>query len=146
MSILYVKMALGTKVPADLKLTLLILSEAADKDGYCWPGLRLISEKSGLCERNVRLAIAALENISLVRRVPRQTKNGASTSTGYYIFPSSSKACNSASQEFDAIKHRKTMTLNNCTDGHKKNDPSLLHDFVSEHVNKMRAILSTKKR
>lgn len=105
MSIQYVKMAIDTKLSVALKLLLIIICEAANKDGYCWPGLRLISEKSGLCERSVQRGIAALESAGFVKRVPRHRSDGSSTSNGYYVFHTINKENYSASQSKDSVRH-----------------------------------------
>lgn len=102
MSIGHVKMALEAKISVSLKLILIILCEAANKEGYCWPSLRVISDRAGLCERSVQRDMAALEQAGLIRRVPRRRDDGSSTSNGYYVFPTAISASSATNNPADS--------------------------------------------
>lgn len=55
-------------VSSTCKLVLVCLADRADDSGACFPSLRDIIERTGLSERAVRMALAALERSGVLRR------------------------------------------------------------------------------
>ncbi len=67
------------------KLILLALSDHADDQGMCWPGLRGISKKCGLSRRAVISNLNNLINKGLVKKEPRFDDAGNNRSNYYYL-------------------------------------------------------------
>ena len=68
------------------KLVLLALADCADSAGTCFPGRRLLSEKTGLTDRTVDKCIKALADAGLLKVERRLTDRGDHTSNLYQIF------------------------------------------------------------
>jgi hypothetical protein len=62
----------------------LLLAIHADKDGYCFPGVRKLAEEARMNERTVRYHLVALERLSLIVKVKRPNPKKGET-TGYEI-------------------------------------------------------------
>ncbi|GIV82718.1 MAG: hypothetical protein KatS3mg051_2072 [Anaerolineae bacterium] len=61
-------------------LVLLSLADHANDDGYCWPSIRRIAERSRMSERQVYRVLSALEDRGIISRDSR-----TGTSTRYHI-------------------------------------------------------------
>lgn len=67
------------------RFVLLALADRADDDGYCWPGVKTLVEKTGLSERTVHRVISELAASRLLLREERRTQRGGSDTNGYWI-------------------------------------------------------------
>lgn len=67
------------------KLVLAALSTYADSDGFCWPSVRAISDRSSLSERSVQYSLRNLEVAGAIHIERRSTNAGANTSNGFWI-------------------------------------------------------------
>lgn len=59
------------QLPAGEKLVLMCLADFADDDGICWPGIELLTERTGMGERTVREHLKRLEAAALLERERR---------------------------------------------------------------------------
>jgi len=66
------------------KAVLVKLADHADKDGYCWPSIRKMTEDTELAERTVRLHLRKLEKGGFITTEFRITEDGQ-TSNGYTL-------------------------------------------------------------
>jgi hypothetical protein len=62
------------------KAVLISLADQANDQGYCWPSIATLAERTCLCERTVRNAVRALEAMGLLR-----TDVGAMKSNRYVL-------------------------------------------------------------
>lgn len=67
------------------RFVLLALADRADDEGYCWPGMQNLVEKTGLTKRTVHRACRELETSRLLLRETRWTERGASDTNAYWI-------------------------------------------------------------
>jgi len=67
------------------KAVLLVLSDFADEEGYCWPSQKLIGQRAGCSERTVRTVLKELETAGLLTRSERMRKNGSFTSDAFLL-------------------------------------------------------------
>jgi len=67
-------------------LVLLALADYANDDGYCWPSIKTLSERSRLLDRSVRRILRKLEKDG---EIVTQTKGGVNGSNRYRVTPPS---------------------------------------------------------
>lgn len=67
------------------RFVLLALADRADDDGYCWPGVQNLVEKTGLSERTVQRALKDLEADQLLLHEARWTPQGDRDTNAYWI-------------------------------------------------------------
>lgn len=68
------------------RMALVVLADRANDEGYCWPSLRWISERTRTTPRNARAAIARLERDGEVYTMPRAREtDGGQTSHCYFL-------------------------------------------------------------
>jgi hypothetical protein len=67
------------------RFVLLALADRADDDGYCWPGVQSVAQKTGLSPSTVRRVYRDLEQAKLLMRIERWTPNGDRDTNGYWI-------------------------------------------------------------
>lgn len=82
MSYQLVSRALETDTTPTERLVLIVLAEAANKDGVCWPSVATMHQRTGLGERTIQRSIAAL--IAGGHLTVRYRKG---TSTTYLVHP-----------------------------------------------------------
>lgn len=85
MSISALNWAFEQDLPHAEKSVLVALAHRADKNGYCYPGQKALSEMTGASESTVRRAIKSLDETGYLSREDRRRKNGSRTSTGYHL-------------------------------------------------------------
>lgn len=68
---------------ASAKLVLISLADQANDEGLCWPSIKSICSRSGLCENSVHEALGWLEEAKCLERVFRSGR-----STHYLLSPS----------------------------------------------------------
>ena len=61
------------------------LKSRANKNGYCWPGIRTVGKDLKLSRSTVQRALRELEKSGWIIKEPRQRENGSSTSNGYFV-------------------------------------------------------------
>ena len=69
------------------KLIMLALSDNANDEGYCYPSINTIVEKTSLSKPTVIKHIKDLESKGLLISKRRNRKNGSSTSKIYVVYP-----------------------------------------------------------
>ena len=62
---------------APARLVLLALADIANDAGECWPGVALLSDRTGLGERSIRARLKAFEERGLISRERRHRKDGS---------------------------------------------------------------------
>lgn len=67
------------------RFVLLAIADRADDDGYCWPGVQNIVDKTGLSTRTVDRARKSLEEDRILLQEARQTEKGGRDTNGYWI-------------------------------------------------------------
>jgi hypothetical protein len=67
------------------RFVLLALADRADDDGYCWPGISNIMDKTDLSRTAVKRSIRHLETLNLLERAARFTSCGDRDSNMYRI-------------------------------------------------------------
>lgn len=67
------------------RFVLLALADRADDDGYCWPGVTNLMDKTGLSRSAVKRSIRHLEGLNLLSRAPRFTSEGDQDTNMYRI-------------------------------------------------------------
>lgn len=67
------------------RFVLLALADRADEDGYCWPGITNIMDKTDLSRSSVKRSLRHLEAEQLLSVAPRFTKEGDRDSNMYLI-------------------------------------------------------------
>lgn len=67
------------------RFVLLALADRADDEGYCWPGVQSVAQKTGLSPSTVRRVYLDLERAKLLLRIERWTTNGDRDTNGYWI-------------------------------------------------------------
>ena len=85
MSISALNWAFEQDLPHAEKSVLVALAHRADKDGYCYPGIELISSMTGASRRTVIRSLNALDEKNLIERLRRHRSNGSRTSTSYTL-------------------------------------------------------------
>jgi len=76
----------GTVLSATQRWVLVNLARFCDDEGRCWPGLKKLSERTGLTDRCIRETCASLQSLGLIDRVERYDgPNQRQTSNEYYI-------------------------------------------------------------
>lgn len=74
-------------VGAGRKFILVALADAANADGYSYPGQDSLAELTGQAKRSVRAHLEWLEEHGYVRRKERRRNDGTRTSDAYYLPP-----------------------------------------------------------
>jgi helix-turn-helix protein len=86
MSIQAMNWAIAREVaPPTRKFVLVLLANYADERNTCFPGQELLARNIGICTREVRRHIAALEEAGLISRERRQRVNGSRTSDRFTL-------------------------------------------------------------
>ena len=67
------------------KFVLVVLADAADDEGICWPRISTIAERVGVSTRTVQRAIQYLVQRKLVTVEPRLRPDGSSSSNRYRL-------------------------------------------------------------
>jgi hypothetical protein len=67
------------------KLVLIVLADHADGDATCFPSMRRISEIVGIQRRSIAKAVAHLESLDLLQRIPRHRPNGSLTTNCFVL-------------------------------------------------------------
>ena len=67
------------------KLILIALADYADKEGYCWPAIKSLSERCNVVVRTIQRNLKVLEDNDLIMIESRERKDGSSTSNGYLL-------------------------------------------------------------
>ncbi|WP_418013234.1 helix-turn-helix domain-containing protein [Paraburkholderia caribensis] len=73
------------RLPPATKLLLMALADAADDEGYCYPGVKTIAAKCSVSERTVQRTLKQFESGDLLVVTPRFTREGRQTSNGYRL-------------------------------------------------------------
>lgn len=92
----YVNWAFEQEIkPAGRKFILVALADAANGDGYAFPGQKSLAQLTGQEERSVRNHVEWLEHHGYLRRAERRRKDGTRTSDAYNLPPidSTGKIC-----------------------------------------------------
>lgn len=87
MSIKAMVWALDLKVeltPAE-KLTLVAIADHADQNNFCWPSHKLTAARVGVSVSTIKRCIRHMEDLGLLRRIPRNRANGSQASNGYVL-------------------------------------------------------------
>lgn len=71
--------------PPTAKFVLVTLADAANGEGYCWPGQQRLMQLTGMSERALRDQIKTLEVLGYIHRERRTRSNGSRTSDGYWL-------------------------------------------------------------
>lgn len=71
--------------PPTAKFVLVTLADAANGEGYCWPGQQRLMQLTGMSERALRDQIKTLETLGYIHRERRTRSNGSRTSDGYWL-------------------------------------------------------------
>ena len=75
-----------TSISAPAKLVLLALADHADDEGVCWPGAKRIAVKCNMARTTALGHLRTLREAGLVKKEPRTSESGA-TSSNLYILP-----------------------------------------------------------
>ncbi|MDE0250953.1 MAG: helix-turn-helix domain-containing protein [Gammaproteobacteria bacterium] len=67
------------------KFVLVVLADAADDQGICWPRISTVAEKVGVSTRTVQRAVQHLTQKELVTVEPRKRSDGSSSSNLYRL-------------------------------------------------------------
>lgn len=83
----WVKWALDSAPTHDRNelLLLVVLAEAANPEGYCWPSKKTLARAMRMDERSIPRIVQRLQAKKLIRVTPRQRTNGSQTSNGYQL-------------------------------------------------------------
>ena len=68
-----------------VKFVLMALADACDDDGYCWPSIPTLANKTCLDDRSVQRILKKLKGDGLVQVQPRFRNSGSPTSNGYRL-------------------------------------------------------------
>lgn len=68
-----------------VKFVLMALADACDDDGYCWPSIPTLANKTCLDDRSVQRILKKLKADGLVQVQSRFRDNGSPTSNGYRL-------------------------------------------------------------
>jgi len=85
MSIEAVNWALLQPLKGNQKFVLVILAHHANKDGECWPGLKLIAEEGGMSRASVISHINQIANLGFLHKAKRHDNKGYRRSTLYKL-------------------------------------------------------------
>ena len=85
MSAYLVGRMLWAELPVHLKLTAVIIADAANDEGFAYPGLKRIAEQLGQGRRQAQYNIRALEQIGVVTTASRGRPGGGRSSNSYQI-------------------------------------------------------------
>ncbi len=77
--------ALAQSLAPGPKFVLVVLADAADDQGVCWPRISTVAEKVGVSRRTVQRAIQYLVQRKLVMVEPRLRPDGSSSSNRYRL-------------------------------------------------------------
>lgn len=84
----YTSWAYSLEIPgAGRKFVLVALADAANADGYSFPGQKRLATMTGQSERTVRAHLEWLESNGYIKRVERRRKDGTRTSDEYHLPP-----------------------------------------------------------
>ncbi len=79
-------MAWGLPLPANAKLVLVALADAAsDDEGVCWIGNSLLRAKASVSKTSLTYILSAFQAIGIIRRDPRFRENGGQSSSFKYL-------------------------------------------------------------
>ncbi|MDE1464816.1 DnaT-like ssDNA-binding domain-containing protein [Spartinivicinus poritis] len=67
------------------KIVLLALADNANDQGYCWPAMDTIAEKTSLSRSTVKRHIKSLAELNLLTKFERASASGATTSNHFYL-------------------------------------------------------------
>lgn len=67
------------------KFVLVVLADAADDQGTCWPRISTVAEKVGVSTRTVQRAVQHLAKYKLISVEPRKRSDGSSSSNLYRL-------------------------------------------------------------
>ena len=67
------------------KLVLVVLGDAADDQGLCWPRISTVAKKVGVSTRTIQRSVQYLVQHKLVTVEPRQRSDGSSSSNKYRL-------------------------------------------------------------
>ncbi|MDE1465649.1 helix-turn-helix domain-containing protein [Spartinivicinus poritis] len=67
------------------KIVLLALADNANDQGYCWPAMDTIAEKTSLSRSTVKRHIKSLAELDLLTKFERASASGATTSNHFYL-------------------------------------------------------------
>ncbi len=62
------------------------LESRADRDGFCWPGVKTIARELNLSRSTVQRALRDLQKSGWIKAEPRYRENGSSTSNRYQVY------------------------------------------------------------
>lgn len=85
MSIIARDWALAQSLAPGPKFVLVILADAADDQGVCWPRISTVANKVGVSRRTVQRAIQYLAQRKLITVEPRLRPDGSSSSNQYCL-------------------------------------------------------------
>ncbi len=77
--------ALDQELPCAHKFVLVVLSDAADHEGQCWPSQSAIADKCGLSRQYVNKILGDLERDGFVSIIARNRPNGSDASCKYRL-------------------------------------------------------------
>ena len=77
--------AYSVTLPPCLKSVLVALANRADEDGYCWPGIEDLEQRTGWKRRAIQAAIKDLQERHLITISPQFKSTGAQTSNLYRL-------------------------------------------------------------
>lgn len=61
------------------------LKTRANKEGYCWPGIRTMARELSLSRSTIQRALRDLEQRGWIKGESRYRENGSCTSNGYHV-------------------------------------------------------------
>ncbi|WP_163834714.1 helix-turn-helix domain-containing protein [Spartinivicinus ruber] len=67
------------------KIVLLSLADNANDQGYCWPSMDTIANKSSMSKQTVRRHLKSLEELNLITKQQRTRANGATSTNGFFL-------------------------------------------------------------
>ena len=85
MTIRAMNWAWGIELPPAMKLVLLKLADRANDDGECWPGMDVVAQACGVCERTMMRYIDKMEQIGLLKRDKRKSESGKQQTNLYTL-------------------------------------------------------------
>lgn len=73
------------RIKPTVKFVLMALADACDDEGYCWPSVPTLANKTCLDDRSVQRILKKLKADGLVQVQPRYRNDGSPTSNGYLL-------------------------------------------------------------
>jgi len=85
LSIAAMNWAWQLRLKPTVKFVLMALADVCDDEGYCWPSVPTLANKTCLDDRSVQRILKKLKADGWVQVQPRYRNNGSATSNGYRL-------------------------------------------------------------